>query len=90
MGTVALHIVPRARTTAIAGAHGDAVKIRVAAPPADGAANSELVKFLATQLNVPVARVTIVGGAGGRRKTVAVEGMAGDEIREALLALVPR
>jgi len=90
MGRVALHIVPRARVTAIAGAHGEAVKIRVAAAPVDGAANSELVKFLAAQLNVPAARVTIVSGAGGRRKTVAVEGMAADEIRSALLSLVPR
>ena len=85
MGTVALHIVPRARATAVAGTHGDAVKIRVAAPPVDGAANAELVRFLAAQLGVPAARVTIVAGAGGRRKTVAVEGMEADRIRRALL-----
>ena len=84
MGTVALHVVPRARATAVAGLHGDAVKIRVAAPPVDGAANAELVRFLAAQLNVPAARVTIVGGASGRRKTVAVEGMSGEEIKRRL------
>ena len=86
MGRVALHIVPRARATAVAGSHGDAVKIRVAAPPVDGAANAELVRFLAARLNVPAARVTIVGGAGARRKTVAVEWMGADEIERALLA----
>jgi uncharacterized protein (TIGR00251 family) len=86
MGTVALHIVPRARATAVAGSHGDAVKIRVAAPPVDGAANAELVRFLAARLNVAAARVTIVGGTSGRRKTVAVEGMGADEIERALLA----
>jgi uncharacterized protein (TIGR00251 family) len=85
VGIVALHVVPRARATAVAGPHGDAVKIRVAAPPADGAANAELVRFLAAQLNVPAARVTIVGGASGRRKTVAVDGVGADEIRRALL-----
>ena len=90
MGTVALHIVPRARATAVAGSHGDAVKIRIAAPPVDGAANAELVRFLAARLNVPATRVTIVGGASGRRKTVAVDGVGADEIRRALLALVPR
>jgi uncharacterized protein (TIGR00251 family) len=90
VGTVALHIVPRARVTAVAGSHGDAVKIRVAAPPVDGAANAELVRFLAARLNVPTARVTIVGGASGRRKTVAVEGMQSQEIQRTLLALVPR
>ena len=90
MGIVALHIVPRARATAVAGSHGDAVKIRIAAPPVDGAANAELVRFLAVRLNVSATRVTIVGGASGRRKTVAVEGMEADEIRGALLAVVPR
>lgn len=84
MGTVALHIVPRARATAVAGLYGDAVKIRVAAPPVDGAANAELVRFLAARLNVAAARVTIVAGAGGRRKTVAVEGMRADEIQRRL------
>jgi uncharacterized protein len=84
MGTVALHIVPRARATEVAGSHGDAVKIRVAAPPVDGAANAELVRFLAIRLRVAAARVTIVGGAGGRRKTVAVAGMRTDEIQRRL------
>jgi hypothetical protein len=90
MGTVALHIVPRSRVTAVAGRHGDAVKIRVAAPPVDGAANAELVRFLAARLNVPAARVTIVGGASGRRKTVAIDGLEADAIRAALLALATR
>ena len=80
-----MHIVPRARVTAVAGSHGDAVKIRVAAPPVDGAANAELVRFLSAHLNVPAKRVTIVAGAAGRRKTVAVEGMKADEIQRALL-----
>lgn len=84
-----MHVVPRARTTAVAGTHGDAVKIRVAAPPVDGAANAELVRFLAARLNVPAARVAIVGGAGGRRKTVAVEGMDADKIQRTLLARAP-
>ena len=90
MGTVALHIVPRARETAVAGTHGDAVKIRVAAPPVDGAANAELVRFLAAHLKVAAARVSIVGGAGGRRKNVQVEGMGAAEIRGALLDSVTR
>ncbi len=44
MGLVALHVVPRARATAVVGMHGDAVKIRIAAPPADGAANAALLR----------------------------------------------
>jgi len=85
VGTLALHIVPRARATAVAGMHGDAVKVRVAAPPVDGAANAELVRFVAARLGVPASAVTIAGGAGGRRKTIAVQGVASDEIRHALL-----
>jgi uncharacterized protein (TIGR00251 family) len=85
VGSVALHVVPRARATAVAGVHGDAVRIRVAAPPVDGAANAELVRFVAARLGVPVSAVTIASGAGGRRKTIAVRGVASDEIRRTLL-----
>ena len=84
-GAVALHIVPRARATEVAGTHGEAVKIRVAASPVDGAANAELVRFIAERLGVPAARVTIVAGAAGRRKTVAVAGMPADMVRRVLL-----
>ena len=84
-GTVLIHVVPRARAPGVAGTHGDAVKVRVAAPPVDGAANAELVRFIARRLGVPAARVAIVGGAAGRRKTVAVDGVAGSELRRALL-----
>ena len=54
-----LHIVPRARATAVAGRHGDALKIRVAAPPADGAANAELIRFLAARLGRPRSAIVI-------------------------------
>ena len=82
---MALHVVPRARATAVAGMHGGAVKIRVAAPPVDGAANAELVRFVAARLGVPVSTVTIAAGASGRRKMIAVRGVGSDEIRRALL-----
>lgn len=73
--TLTVHVVPRARTTAFAGHHGDALKIRLAAPPVDGAANAELVRFLAERLNVPRGAVTIAAGRTGRRKTVKIEGV---------------
>lgn len=72
---LALHIQPRASRTEVAGAHGDALKIRLAAPPVDGEANAELVRFLAKTLKVPKSAVTIVRGATGRRKTVQVLGV---------------
>lgn len=70
-----MHVVPRARTTDVAGRHGDALKIRLAAPPVDGAANEELVRFLAERLAVPRSAVTIAAGHTGRRKTVKIAGV---------------
>ncbi|HEU4570578.1 MAG TPA: DUF167 family protein [Gemmatimonadales bacterium] len=70
-----LHIQPRAARTEVAGTHGDALKIRLAAPPVDGAANEELIRFLAGQLGVARNAVTIVSGATGRRKRVRVAGV---------------
>ena len=84
MGRIAIHVVPRSKTTEVAGSYGEALRIRVAAPPADGAANAELVRFLAAELGVPRARVRIVSGALGRRKVVDVEGVPSETIRETL------
>jgi uncharacterized protein (TIGR00251 family) len=82
--TLLLHVVPRARVTALAGRHGDALKIRLAAPPVDGAANDELIRFLAERLAVPRSAVTIAAGHTSRRKTVTVTGI---ETAAALRAL---
>ncbi len=79
-----MHVVPRARATGVAGRHGDALKIRLAAPPVDGAANDELVRFLAERLAVPRSAVTIAAGLTGRRKTVKI---AGVETADALRTL---
>lgn len=74
-GQLVVHVVPRANVTEVAGRYGDAIRIRLAAPPVDGAANEELVRFLAERLDVPRGAVTIVRGALARRKTVAVDGV---------------
>lgn len=71
---LALQIQPRASCTEVAGPHGGALKIRVAAPPVDGEANEELVRFLAKTLVVPRSAVEIVGGETGKRKRVRVKG----------------
>lgn len=70
-----LQIQPRASRTAVAGLHGDSLRIRLAAPPVDGAANDELIRFLAALLGVPTRAVGITAGHAGRRKTVRVEGV---------------
>ena len=73
-----VHIQPRASTTEYVGIHGDAIKIRVAAPPVDGAANDELIRFLARQLSIPTSSVRIRSGASGRHKRVLVKGVAAE------------
>jgi uncharacterized protein (TIGR00251 family) len=82
---VVVHVVPRARASGVAGWHGDAVKVRVTAPPTGGAANAELVELVADKLGVASARVSIVAGATGRRKRVSVAGLPAAEIRRRLV-----
>ncbi len=86
MGTVTLHVVPRSRVTECAGTHGDAVKIRLAAAPVDGAANVELVRYVAERLGVSRSAVALVAGAGARRKIVRVAGVASTVLKSTLLA----
>jgi uncharacterized protein (TIGR00251 family) len=82
-----VHVVPRARRSTVAGRHGDAIKIKLAAPPVDGAANAELIRFVAVQLGVPRSAVTILNGAAARRKTLAVRGVTAGAVARALLRM---
>ena len=70
---LALHVQPGAKRTKVEGAHGDALKVRLAAPPVDGKANAELLRFLADAFAVPLRQVTLVRGETARRKTVRVD-----------------
>ena len=74
-----LHVQPRASRTEIAGPHGDALKIRLAAPPVDGAANEALVRFLAERLGVSRTAIRLESGANRRAKVVAVDGIGPEE-----------
>ncbi|HSO06131.1 MAG TPA: DUF167 domain-containing protein [Pelomicrobium sp.] len=71
-----LHVQPGARRTEVVGLHGDALKLRLAAPPVEGKANAELIRFLAAALGVAPRAVTLVAGDASRRKRVAVTGPA--------------
>jgi len=70
--TLTVHVQPNARSTAVAGRHGDALKIRVAAPAVDDKANAALIDFLHQWFNLPTANITIKHGARGRRKIVEI------------------
>lgn len=75
-----LHVRPGAAVSELAGRHGDAIAVRLAAPPVDGRANDALIEYLARVLEVPRRAVTIVSGVSARRKVVDVDGV---EVRDA-------
>ncbi len=72
---IRIHAQPGAKRTEVAGTHGDALKIRVQAPPVEGAANAALVKFLAQALGVRQRDVEILSGEHARDKRIAVAGI---------------
>ena len=76
-----LQVVPRAGRTELAGTYGDeALRLRLAAPPVDGKANRELVRFLSERLRVPAAAVSLAAGQAGRHKILRVAGLAPGEV----------
>ena len=79
-----VHVQPRAKRNEVLGWYGDAIKIRISAPPVDGAANDELVRFLATRLDIARSSIQIVSGTGARRKRLRIEGLSGHEVAERL------
>ena len=84
MTTIAFQIQPRAKRTEVAGWHDAAIKVRLRAPPVDGVANDELVRFLATQTGVPRSAITIVSGRTSRKKRLALEGVTESDVLRAL------
>ena len=78
--TLTLHIQPGAKKTEFAGLHGDALKIRLAAPPIDGKANAALVKLVAGTLGLPNAAVNLKSGHNSRRKVLEISGTTAEEI----------
>jgi uncharacterized protein (TIGR00251 family) len=80
MVTLTIKIVPRAQKNQIAGIEGDALKIRLNAPPVEGKANDALVEFLAKTLGIARAQIEIVAGHTARRKIVRVRGISAREV----------
>lgn len=70
--TLTLHIQPGAKQTGFAGPHGEAMKVRLAAPPVDGKANAALCAFLATFCGVPKSAVELISGDTSRAKRVRI------------------
>ena len=76
--TLTLHIQPGAKKTEVAGLYGDALKIRLAAPPVDGKANAALIGFVAGRLDVAKSAVTLKSGQTSRRKVLEVSAAPAD------------
>lgn len=76
--TLTLHIQPGAKKTEVAGEHGDALKIRLAAPPVDGKANSALIAFVADRLGLAKSAVSLKSGLTSRRKVLEVSDAPAD------------
>ncbi len=79
-----VYVQPRASKTVVVGMHDGCVKIRLAAPPVDGAANAALAEFIADQLGIAKSRVRIAAGLTSRRKTVEVDGVTAEQLVDAL------
>jgi uncharacterized protein len=74
-----LRVQPRASRTELAGIHGDALRVRLAAPPVEGAANQALIRLLANLLSVPRSAVQVIAGEKSRSKIVKVSGIGPEQ-----------
>jgi uncharacterized protein (TIGR00251 family) len=84
MARLTVKVHPRARRSALAGRLGDAWKLALAAPPVDGKANDECVRFLAELAGVPRSRVRIVVGLTSHLKVVEIEGVPQEDLERRL------
>jgi len=82
--TLKIRVIPRASKTEWGGKRGEALVVRLQAPPVEGAANEALLKFLAKQLEVRASELEIVAGERARNKVVRVAGMTESELNDRL------
>jgi uncharacterized protein (TIGR00251 family) len=79
-----LHVQPGAGRTAVMGRHGDALKVKVGAPPEGGRANQAVLDLIASMLGVKAGDVELTSGASSRTKRVKVRGVEADDVRRVL------
>jgi uncharacterized protein (TIGR00251 family) len=82
-----IRVVPRASRSEAAGIQGDALKLRITAPPVEGKANEECIRVVAKLLGLKRTQVAIIAGHASRMKTVAVEGVTAKEIAARIAVL---
>jgi uncharacterized protein (TIGR00251 family) len=76
-----VQVVPRSSRSEVAGEHNGALRVKIAAPPVDGAANEELVRVLAKTFDVSRSAVTIVSGQTGKVKQISIKGRTNDVVQ---------
>lgn len=79
-----VRVIPRAKKTELAGARGEAILVRLAAPPVEGAANDALIAFLSSLLGTPRSRIHVISGARSRQKRIKVDGFDVEAVRSLL------
>ena len=82
---LSVHVQPAAKSNAINGAHGNALKISVTAPPSDGRANAALIAFLAKRLDIPRPSIDLISGSTGRTKVLRITGITAADAEVRLL-----
>ncbi len=79
-----VQVVPRAYSSEIAGILDGLLKVRIASPPVDGAANAELIRFLAKALRLPKRDIEIISGSTSKKKRILIRGIARPELEKRL------
>jgi uncharacterized protein len=82
--TISVRVIPRAQKSIIAGRRGDALLVRLAAPPVEGAANRALIELLSRAFQRPRRNISIISGEKLRDKQVTIEGITGAEFNSRL------
>ncbi len=84
-----IYVQPKGSKTRLIGTHDGMLKVGVAAPPVDGKANKELVKYLSKCLKIPKSDITISSGLQSRRKTLTIAGLGPETVRTRIELLLP-
>ncbi len=82
---ITIRVIPRASKNEACGFFGDALKIKLTAPPAEGKANRELISFLSVKLGVRPRRIELLAGKTGRLKRVFIAGLSAEDVRKRLI-----
>lgn len=83
--TITVQVIPRAHRSEIVGVQGGALKVRISAPPVEGAANETLIEFLANTLGLRKRDIELLSGERSRRKRLRIRGLGAESIAARLL-----